>query len=304
MNKNIISPLSSKHQKKGFSWFVEHTLYKNQGHKKNSLIHPFNTIRKNKLPLIKRYINKHVIHQTAPDGYINASRLCITNNTSIENYLYNAEIKKTLQIMSDALEIPLGHLIQKNSLISKEQKDYWLHPYIAINLGQWLGHTYSFLISKWVVEWYTGEIEDMYRLPIHTRRYLINRKKIPYTHFSILDLFISKLFSLLEELDYSLPNNLIYDFALGKMFNKWLKKQGYDPEKMLTYTHFFDDGIHQPVQVKLYPNALLYKLSIQIDKWIRNASIKYFFEKDKYAMPSIKSVILDKIIEELPKLKK
>ena len=33
----------------------------------------------------------------------------------------------------------------------------WVHPYVAINLGQWLSPKFSVQVSKWVFEWMNND---------------------------------------------------------------------------------------------------------------------------------------------------
>ena len=63
-------------------------------------------------------------------------------------------------------------------------------------------------------------------MPYHVKRYMINRHKIPNTHFSMLDQMTLKLLAPLEVDNYILPNKLMLDISLGLMFSKWLKELG------------------------------------------------------------------------------
>lgn len=87
----------------------------------------------------------------------------------------------------------------------------WVHPQVAINLGQWASPKFAVLVSKWVFEWMSGGIKESYKFPYHIRRYLVNRSKIPSTHFSMLDQMTFKLLGALEAKGYIIPANLMPD---------------------------------------------------------------------------------------------
>ncbi len=173
----------------------------------------------------------------------------------------------------------------------------WVHPHVAINLGQWASPKFAVLVSKWVFEWMNGKDASNYKFPYHIRRYLINRSKIPPTHFSMLDQMVVKFLGALEAQGYIIPAGLMPDIALGRMFSKWLRDNGHDPKSFPTYQHVFDDGKRPPVPARLYPNELMTEFNLQLEDWIRNGrSLEYFRTRDQNAIEPLR-----KVFAELPK---
>lgn len=166
----------------------------------------------------------------------------------------------------------------------------WVHPQVAINLGQWASPKFAVLVSKWVFEWLNGNVKSKTELPYHIRRYLINRSKIPPTHFSMLDQMTLKFLAPLEARGYILPASLLPDISLGKMFSSWLRSNGYKPETFPAYIHEFDDGKRPPVNARLYPNELITSFNLELQSWIEEKSLTYFQKRSVEALPYLKSI--------------
>ena len=190
-----------------------------------------------------------------------------------------------------ATGIPVAELIQRVMGGTPEIQGTWVHPRVAIHMAQWLSPEFSVHVSGWVFEWLGGQSSQHSRLPDHVRRYLVNRPKIPATHFSMLDQMTLKLLAALEDQRYILPGRLMPDIALGRMFSKWLRDQGRDPDSFPTYDHQFLD--HRPVVLaRLYPNELLTAFNLQLDAWLRDGSArKYFGDRDAAAIEPLSRVL-------------
>lgn len=177
----------------------------------------------------------------------------------------------------------------------------WVHPQVAINLGQWCSPKFAVAVSKWVFEWMRGDGATNYKFPYHIRRYLVNRSKIPPTHFSMLDQMTIKLLGALESKGYIIPAKLMPDISLGRMFSKWLRDNGYDPDSFPEYEHVFDDGKRPPVPARLYPNELMTKFNLELEEWlISGKALKYFSERDKESIAPLKELYIE-FIENRPK---
>ena len=247
------------------------------------------------LPFIEHQVGEVSISQRAYDGYINATALCKAAGKQINHYLELQSTHEFIKELSSDLGLPRSELIQiKKGGIPKEQGT-WVHPQVAIHLAQWASPKFAVLVSKWVFEWLSGNNATRYEIPYHIRRYLVNRSKIPNTHFSMLHQMTLKLLAPLEEHGYIISKELMPDISLGRMFVKWLKDNEYDPETFPTYTHRFDDGKRPPVEAKLYPNELMTAFNEELGNWITNGkALKYFKERDLNAIPA-----LEKTIEEI-----
>jgi hypothetical protein len=247
-------------------------------------------------PVIAHQVESTSIDQRAFDGYVNATALCKASGKQLAHYLSNQSTKDFLVELSSDIGIPMSELVQIVKGGRPELQGTWVHPQVAINLGQWASPKFAVLVSKWVFEWMSGRIGDTYKFPYHIRRYLINRHKIPPTHFSMLDQMTVKLLGSLETKGYIIPSHLMVDISLGKIFSQWLRDNNYDPDSFPTYTHIFDDGKRPPVQARLYPNELMTKFNLKLDDWLRNGNaLKYFTKRDEKAIEPLKQ-----ILQELP----
>jgi hypothetical protein len=138
-----------------------------------------------------------------------------------------------------------------------------------------------------------GNIARRNRMPWHIRRYMINQSKIPIDSFSMLHEMIFQLMAPLESLGYLIPDSIMPDISMGKMFSQWLRENGYDPKTFDTYEHVFADGVRPTVQARLYPNKLLtdFRQYFQ-EKWLKERAVVYFSEKVPDMIPYLEQLIL------------
>lgn len=95
--------------------------------------------------------------QRPADGYLNATKLATQCGKKINDYLRLISTKEFLEVLSTKQGIPVSG---KNGLIQirKGGKDIhlqgtWVHPRVAVNLGQWLSPEFACLVSDWVYVW-------------------------------------------------------------------------------------------------------------------------------------------------------
>jgi hypothetical protein len=243
------------------------------------------------LPLIGHVVESISVDQRAHDGYINATAMCQASGKQLGHYLETKTTQAFLTELSAVIGIPMTDLVQIVKGGHPKMQGTWVHPQVAIHLGQWASPKFAVLVSKWVFEWMSGGVKEPYKFPYHIRRYLVNRSKIPSTHFSMLDQMTVKLLGALEVHGYIIPQNLMPDISLGKMFSKWLREKGYDPDTFPTYEHTFDDGRRPVVSARLYPNELMTDFNQQLDEWIDSgAALKYFSDRDGDSVKAIEAV--------------
>jgi hypothetical protein len=247
-------------------------------------------------PLIEHKEGEVIINQRAVDGYINATAICKACGKKFNDWHRLRVTEDFLKELSSVTGIPATELIQTVQGGTPYLQGAWIHPQVAINLGQWASPKFAVNVAKWVFDWMSGKQTTEYRLPYHLRRYIINRSKIPTTHFSMLDELTLRLVAPLEHYGYELPNSLMPDISMGRMFCSWCRDNGYDPDSFPTYEHIFDDGKRPPVQARLYPNELITKFRDFFNAiWLRKKAVEYFSKKDSGMIP-----ILERIIKELP----
>lgn len=246
------------------------------------------------LALISREIEGEVIHLRAKDGYINATSMCKSTGKLFADY---ARLKTTgafLEELSSDMGIPITELIQSFTGGRPENQGTWVHPDIAINLAQWLSPRFAVQISRWVREWMTGA-KGPTELPVHLKRYMINRGRIPHTHFSVLNELTFNLVAPLEQAGYTLPEGMVPDISQGRVFSKWLRdNKGVEPKSFPTYDHEYPDGRVFPA--RLYPNEYLADFKEHFNTvWLPNHAPKYFSERDAKALTLIERIMLPDI---------
>ncbi|MDB6034900.1 MAG: KilA-N protein, partial [Verrucomicrobiales bacterium] len=181
-------------------------------------------------------------------------------------------------------------LVFTKSLGLNEERGTWVHPDVAMNLGQWCSPRFAVAVAKWVREWMGGRVGKGI-MPYHIERYMANRKDIPHTHFSMLNEMIFGLVGPLESNGYHLPDRMLPDISMGRMFCKWLRdNKGLDTNELPTYDHKFADG--RIVAAKLYPNSVLADFRQHFhEEWLPKRAVKYFEEKDPEALPHLQKLL-------------
>jgi len=152
--------------------------------------------------LIGHELEKGIIYQRANDGYINATALCKACGKEMKHYLENQTTKDFLLELSGSVGIPTDLLVQKIMTGPNELRGTWVHPQVAINLGQWSSPKFAVLVSKWVFEWMSGtqkirdaRIEEVSKLLM---LHIENTDNKLSEHDKAIDLFAKVLNYLIE----------------------------------------------------------------------------------------------------------
>lgn len=232
---------------------------------------------------VDRLADNDVISQRITDGYINATSMCKAVGKKINDYSRLTTTQAFLDELSIVTGIPATGLIQSIKGGPPNLQGTWVHPQIAINLAQWLSPKFAVLVSNWVFEWMSGNIQQP-QLPYHLKRYLVNMSSIPYGYFSMLNEVTLSLIGPLEALGYTVSSRMIPDISLGRTFSKHLRNLGYPVDTYPKYPHKYEDG--RIVDARAYPNALIGELRrFFVEEWLRDKSHKYFAERDPNALP-------------------
>ena len=148
--------------------------------------------------LIEHSVNGAIVPQRPRDGYINATRLCGQADKLFADYNRLARTQEFLRELSLDMGIPISNLVRSVSgRGDRVEQGTWVHPRVAVNLGQWLSPSFDVLVSKWVFDWMSGKVQS--NMPVHVQRFLLNRAKIPHTHFSMLNEIYLNLLAPLED---------------------------------------------------------------------------------------------------------
>ncbi|KAA3504379.1 KilA-N domain-containing protein [Rhizobium rhizogenes] len=230
------------------------------------------------LPLVQYEIEHEVIHQRVRDGYVNATAMCKAAGKAFADYGRLSSTKAFMDELSSEMGIPITELIQSVRGGDPTLQGTWVHPQVAINLAQWLSPRFAVRVSKWVADWMSGSVPGG-NLPYHLRRYMANMTSVPAGHFSMLNEMTINLIAPLEQMGYVMPDSMIPDISEGRMFSKWLRDNGHDPDSMPSYNHRYEDG--RVVPARAYPNRLLADFRKHfVEVWMAQRSVSYFGERD------------------------
>ena len=233
---------------------------------------------------IDRIVEDEIIPQRVTDGYVNATAICKACGKFINDYLRLSITQSFLKELYSDTGIPVSDLVQMIKGGTPQLQGTWVHPLIAINLGQWLSPKFAILVSKWVFEWQSGNLKTQ-TLPYHLRRYMANMNKVPYGYFSMLNEVTLALIGPLEQMGYTIPSSMIPDASLGRVFSDYLRKKGYSVDTYPTYVHSFEDG-REIKGVRCYPNEVLPDIrKYFIEVWMKEKSQKYFSDRHPEALP-------------------
>jgi hypothetical protein len=242
------------------------------------------------LALIPRVEEGSIIPQRTRDGYISATALCQSVNKRYSDY---KALKSTSDFIVELITqtgLPEHQIIHVVSGGNPSLQGTWVHPYLAMNLAQWLSPKFAVKVAQWVVEWQQGQSKAV--MPVHLERYMQNRGKIPYTHFSMLNELTLNLIAPLEQEGYTLPQEMVPDISEGKLFCKWLReKRNIEPNNFPTYSHQYPDGRVYPA--KLYPIELYEDFKRHFNEiWLPQHAPRYFGQRDQKALAFVKTLLL------------
>lgn len=241
--------------------------------------------------LIEHEMDGAVIGQDPVDGYINATAMCKKAGKLFSDYSRLSSTEQFLAALSTDMGIPITGLIHTlRGGNDPKRQGTWVHPQVATNLAQWLSPQFAVQVSKWVFDWLQDKATG--HMPVHVKRYLENRRKVPPTHFSMLNEIYLHLIAPLEECGYILPNNMVPDASTGRMFSDFLRKKGINPNEFLEYEHEFMDNKRPVVMARLYPIKYLPDFREYFHNvWLPERALVYFKKRAPNALPYVKSVI-------------
>lgn len=242
------------------------------------------------LQLIAHRTDSGIVQQRAVDGYINATALCQAAGKRMGHYLENGTTKEFLAELSADVGIPTPQLIQ---IVRgwNEPQGTWIHPQVAIHLGQWLSAKFAVQVSKWVYDWMSGRGQPT-RLPYHIERHLMNQNKIPLGYFSVLQEMTNFLVGPMEANGYRLPEKCMPDITQAKMLCRYLRDEcGVDTKTLSKYSHEFPDG--RVVPANLYPVEYLGDFRrLMAEVWMPQYAAAYFKTRDPDALPALDKILL------------
>lgn len=242
------------------------------------------------IAVIERDVDGNTIPQRAADGYVNATAICKASGKNFADYRRNSTTQEFLAELERSMGIPMDLLEFTTNTGPNRDRGTWVHPHVAINLGQWCSPKFAVAISKWVHEWMSGKIVGA-KMPYHLERYLANREAIPPTHWSMLSEMTFLLVAPLEDQGYSIPENLLPDISEGLMFCRWLRDElGVDTNALKKYKHVYNNG--RVVEANLYPNCYLEPFRKHFHSvWMMERAKDFFEDRDAKALQYLPKLI-------------
>jgi hypothetical protein len=241
------------------------------------------------LPLVKYEIEQEVIHQRVRDGYVNASAMCKAGGKLFNDYSRLKTYPRFLEALSGSTGIPVDQLVSTVMTGQNELRGTWVHPQVAINLAQWLSPEFAVKVTQWVFDWMSGKVPGG-NLPYHLRRYMANMTNVPNGHFSMLNEMTIALIAPLEQIGYVMPDSMVPDISEGRMFSKWLRENGFDPDSMPSYPHRYEDG--RVVNARAYPIGVLAHFRRHfVEEWMHKRALEYFGSRDPKALPHLENLL-------------
>ncbi|HCO67039.1 MAG TPA: hypothetical protein DIT04_04670 [Dysgonomonas sp.] len=102
--------------------------------------------------IIERQVENKTIQQRSSDGYFNVTALCEAVEKNLDDYLKLQSTKNFLKQLSSDTGVPRSSLILSIK-DSNQSESIWVHPKVALNIGQWVGEKYQALVSSWIYDW-------------------------------------------------------------------------------------------------------------------------------------------------------
>ena len=103
--------------------------------------------------IVPRSFNGIDIGQRTRDGYINATAMCKATNKLLADYLRLSSTKSYLEGLSVDMGIPISVLVQIQKGGKSGDQGTWVHPEIAVDIGQWCSVPMRIAVNRWVVDW-------------------------------------------------------------------------------------------------------------------------------------------------------
>ncbi|WP_019500869.1 KilA-N domain-containing protein [Pseudanabaena sp. PCC 6802] len=102
--------------------------------------------------------NGFAIRPRPGDGYFDGTLMCKANGKLIADYLRLDSTKAYLAALSCNMGIPISLLIEtRKGNTKKYEQGTWVHPQVAIHLGQWCNPEFAVWVTNLVFDWLQGQ---------------------------------------------------------------------------------------------------------------------------------------------------
>lgn len=249
------------------------------------------------LPLIDHDVKGEIIRQRSRDGYINATAMCKAAGRRWKDYRALSTTKPFLDALEASTATPSSELIQTLTGGHPHLQGTWVHPQVAVHLGQWLSPEFAVQVTEWVFDWLSGKAAKPDVIPDFVRRFHLNSDRVAPGHFSVIGELFIRMYGRLEKLGYQIPNTapdgklLRPDNSVGKRFSAWLSENHPELDgRHSFYKHAFPNGFE--FEVRQYPNIIWpYFVQFVDEVWIPENAATYFKTRDPAALEYIPKLL-------------
>ena len=162
-----------------------------------------------------------VIQQRLNDGYINATAMCKAASRLLADYTRLRSTQEFLAELSGSMGIPIDLLVRTISTGPNEHRGTWVHPQVAINLGQWVSAPFAVKVSEWVFEWLSGRGKNDDAWKHFQDRVSLVYDSVPSGYFCIFK-EIADLFATMFHHGINPGTRMLLDISVGWHWgNEW-----------------------------------------------------------------------------------
>jgi len=232
------------------------------------------------------------------DGYINVTNLCKAGNKKFSHWNLLDNTKAFLKELSRSAGIPADLLIQSLTGGKNEDRKTWVHPYVAINIAQWISPQFDVKVSSWIYEvMLTGKI-DISKTKSFQQLRLENKE-----HKLRIQYLTKKYVKLQPRVQYN-EKNVIYilttpshkkegKYILGKAANLTNRLSTYnktDEHEVVYYQECSDEDTMAMVEQVVFQRLKDYREQANRERFIlpENKTIELFIDVIKKSIEFLK----------------
>jgi len=232
------------------------------------------------------------------DGYINITNLCKAGNKEFKHWNSLEKTKPYLKELSRSVGIPTDLLIQSVTGGKNEDRKTWVHPYVAINIAQWISPQFDVKVSSWIYEvMLTGKIDISKTKSFQQLRLEIKEHKLRIQYLT------KKYVKLQPRVQYD-EKNVIYilttpshkkegKYILGKASNLTNRISTYnktDEHEVVYYQECPDEDTMTMVEQVVFQRLKDYREQANRERFIlpENKTIELFIDVIKKSIEFLK----------------
>jgi hypothetical protein len=178
--------------------------------------------------------------------------------------------------LEGSLQIRRDLIIQSITTGANEERGTWVHPQVAIHLGQWLSPEFAVKVTEWVYEWMSGiHPTDKVWQQFEDRVSLVY-DNVPEGYWCVFR-EIADLFATLINGGANPGARMILDISVGmhwanhwksaKLASKFGDRRYFDHY----YPNYFNQSLSNPQPAACYPEESL----VTFRRWVRDVYVPH-----------------------------